>query len=103
MASMRPMIFDRSCRSFRPLKAAETNAIARLVDGGGAGIKRYLDLGVQTLLIPMVDTAEQAEELAACVRYPPRGMRGLATSITRASRWAQIENLRQRGPMPRPA
>ena len=74
------------------IEGSGTHAITRLVDGDSARIKRYLDAGVQTLLIPMVDTAEQAEQLVAAVRYPPRGMRGLATSITRASRWAQIED-----------
>ena len=74
------------------IEGSGTHAIARLVDGDPARIKRYLDAGVQTLLIPMVDTVEQAEESVAAVRYPPRGMRGLATSITRASRWAQIED-----------
>lgn len=74
------------------IEGSGTHAITRLVDGDPARIKRYLDAGVQTLLIPIVDTAEQAEELVAAVRYPPRGMRGLATSITRASRWAQIED-----------
>ncbi len=87
-----PNDFRSVLSQLQAIEGSETNAITRLVDGDGAGIKRYLDLGVQTLLIPMVDTAEQAEELVACVRYPPRGMRGLATSITRASRWAQIEN-----------
>lgn len=74
------------------IEGTPTHAIVRLVDDDPGRIKRYLDMGVQSLLIPMVDTAEQAEEVVAAVRYPPRGIRGLATSITRASRWAQIEN-----------
>ena len=74
------------------IEGSGTHAITRLVDGDSARIKRYLDAGVQTLLIPMADTAEQAEQLVAAVRYPPRGMRGLATSITRASRWTQIDD-----------
>lgn len=74
------------------IEGTGAHAIARLTEGDPARIKRYLDAGVQTLLIPMVDTAEQAEEIVASVRYPPRGIRGLATSITRASRWTQIED-----------
>ncbi|MDB5890507.1 MAG: putative 4-hydroxy-2-oxovalerate aldolase [Polaromonas sp.] len=56
-----------------------------LGSGGTALIKQYLDLGVQTLLVPMVDTAEQAAELVRAVRYPPDGIRGMAGA--RASRW----------------
>ncbi len=50
-------------------------------------IKQLLDLGVQTLLIPMVETAEQARRLVAAMRYPPAGVRGVGSAIARASRW----------------
>lgn len=74
------------------VEGSGASAIVRLPDDDPARIKRYLDMGVQSLLIPMVDTAEQAQRLVSAVRYPPRGIRGLATSITRASRWTQIED-----------
>lgn len=74
------------------IEGTGTHAIVRLVDDDPGRIKRYLDMGVQSLLIPMVDTPEQAEQAVAAVRYPPRGIRGLATSITRSSRWTQIED-----------
>ncbi|GAC1538247.1 MAG: 4-hydroxy-2-oxoheptanedioate aldolase [Ramlibacter sp.] len=68
-----------------------THAIARVPMGHGyvgqALIKQYLDAGVQTLLVPMVDTAEQARELVRCMRYPPSGIRGMAA--TRASGWGR--------------
>lgn len=71
-----------------------THAIARVPIGHGyagqALIKQYLDTGVQTLLVPMVDTAEQARELVRCMRYPPEGIRGMAGA--RASRWGRIPN-----------
>ena len=51
-------------------------------------LKQLLDIGVQTFLIPMVDSAEQAQRIVASVRYPPAGVRGVAT--TRASRWGRI-------------
>ena len=79
-------------RQLQAIEGTGAQAMARVADGDPVRIKRYLDAGVQSLLVPMVDTAEQAEALAAAVRYPPRGVRGLATSITRASRWTQIEN-----------
>jgi 4-hydroxy-2-oxoheptanedioate aldolase len=54
---------------------------------GQALIKQYLDVGIQTLLVPMVETPEQARELVRCMRYPPGGIRGMAA--TRASGWGR--------------
>ena len=55
-------------------------------------IKQYLDVGAQTILAPMVDDAAQAEALVRAVRYPPAGIRGVAASIVRASRWNGIKD-----------
>lgn len=55
-------------------------------------IKQYLDVGAQTILAPMVDDAAQAEALVRAVRYPPAGIRGVAASIVRASRWNGIRD-----------
>jgi 4-hydroxy-2-oxoheptanedioate aldolase len=54
-------------------------------------IKQYLDIGVQNLLIPMVDSAEQAAEMVRAVRYPPHGIRGIGSSLARASRWNRVD------------
>lgn len=54
-------------------------------------IKQYLDLGVQNLIVPMVDNAGQAEQAVAAVRYPPRGVRGVGSALARGSRWNRIE------------
>lgn len=45
----------------------------RPVEGTKALIKQVLDIGAQTLLIPMVDSAEQARQVVAATRYPPVG------------------------------
>lgn len=65
--------------------------IVRPVQGDVALIKQYLDVGAQTVLIPMIDTAEQAARMVAATRYPPRGIRGVGSALARASRWNQIE------------
>lgn len=64
--------------------------IVRCVEGNTALIKQLLDIGVQTLLVPMVEDAEQAKQLVRAVRYPPDGIRGLGTSLARAARWNQV-------------
>lgn len=53
-------------------------------------IKQLLDIGAQTLLVPMVETAEQAQGLVAAMHYPPHGIRGVGASLARASRWNGI-------------
>ncbi|RZJ25610.1 MAG: 2-dehydro-3-deoxyglucarate aldolase, partial [Haliea sp.] len=71
-----------------------THAIARVPMGHGhAGemlLKQYLDLGIQTLLVPMVDTAEQARAIVQGMRYPPDGIRGMGGA--RGSRWGRYPN-----------
>ena len=54
-------------------------------------IKQYLDLGVQNLLVPMVDSAAQAAELARAVRYPSDGVRGVGAALARSSRWNRVD------------
>jgi len=55
-------------------------------------IKQVLDLGAQNILVPMVDTAAQAAELVAAVRYPPRGRRGVGSALARSARWNRVED-----------
>ena len=69
--------------------AYPAHPVVRTVDGNPALIKQLLDIGVQTLLVPMVDTPEQAAALAAATRYPPEGTRGVGSAVARASRWGQ--------------
>ncbi|EAN7562870.1 aldolase/citrate lyase family protein, partial [Salmonella enterica subsp. enterica serovar Typhimurium] len=45
--------------------------VIRPIEGSKALIKQVLDIGAQTLLIPMVDTAEQARQVVSATRYPP--------------------------------
>ena len=67
-----------------------SHPVARIPVGDTALIKQYLDLGLQSLLVPMVDTPEQARALVQACRYPPDGVRGMAG--TRAARWGRYPN-----------
>ena len=58
--------------------------------GDAALIKQLLDIGAQTLLVPMVESAEQAAGLVRAMRYPPAGIRGVGSALARASRWNSI-------------
>jgi 4-hydroxy-2-oxoheptanedioate aldolase len=70
--------------------------VVRAVSDDVSLIKQYLDIGVQTLLIPMVESAAQAARLVAATRYPPQGIRGVGSALARASRWNQVPDYLQR-------
>ncbi len=69
-----------------------SHPVCRVPVGETALIKQYLDLGAQNILVPMVDTAEQAAQLVQAMRYPQDdgqgGVRGMAGA--RASRWGHL-------------
>ena len=65
--------------------------VVRSVDHDVARIKQLLDGGVQTLMVPMVETAAEARALVRAMRYPPAGIRGVGTALSRAARWNGID------------
>ena len=58
-------------------------------------IKRVLDIGAQSLLVPYVSTAEEAKAAVAHTRYPPKGVRGVA-GTTRATRFGRVKDYAKR-------
>ncbi len=68
-----------------------SHPIVRLPWNDMVTIKRFLDIGVQTLLIPQVTTAEEARDAVAYARYPTAGLRGVA-GATRATRFGRVRN-----------
>jgi 4-hydroxy-2-oxoheptanedioate aldolase len=76
----------------RALAPYPVQPIVRAVQADVALVKQYLDVGAQTLLIPMVDTPEQAALIVQAMRYPPEGIRGMGAALARASRWNQVDD-----------
>ncbi|MGY9082567.1 MAG: aldolase/citrate lyase family protein [Acidimicrobiales bacterium] len=72
------------------VNGSPVSAVIRPPRADAVIIKQYLDLGAQTILVPMIDTAEQAEEMVRAVLYPPQGIRGVASA--RAARWGRIDD-----------
>ncbi|MDS9469906.1 HpcH/HpaI aldolase/citrate lyase family protein [Paracoccus sp. MBLB3053] len=72
------------------LAGSDSAPVIRLPDDDPAKIKQALDIGAQTLLIPMIESAEQATRAARACRYPPEGVRGVGSALARASRFAAI-------------
>lgn len=67
------------------LAATPTTAILRTDSTDPVAIKRALDMGPEAILVPDVRNAEQARAVVAACRYPPRGVRGFAAPLVRAS------------------
>jgi 4-hydroxy-2-oxoheptanedioate aldolase len=55
-------------------------------------IKQLLEAGVQTLLIPMVDDAEEAALAYRSMHYPPVGIRGVGTAMSRGAQWNRVND-----------
>jgi len=70
--------------------ASPSHPVVRLPIGETWLIKQMLDAGAQSLLVPMVESGVQAEQLVRATRYPPNGVRGVGSSLARASRFAGI-------------
>lgn len=71
------------------LERSPASAIVRLAWNDMVLVKRHLDIGAQTLLIPFVQSAEEAERAVSYLRYPPDGVRGVAT-MHRANHFGRI-------------
>ena len=75
--------------------AGTAHPVVRVPWNDMVDIKRYLDIGVQSLLIPYVETEEEARHAVSYTRYPPRGVRGYSAA-PRASYFGRIKDYPQR-------
>lgn len=80
----------------RTLAAFDTTAMVRVPGQDPAYLKRVLDAGAQALMIPMVETAEEAKAIVSACRYPPLGVRGSAAPVVRASGYGTTEDYVER-------
>lgn len=72
-------------------QGGKTASIVRPAWNDKVLIKRLLDIGAQTLLIPFIQNASEAEAAVSAMRYPPHGIRGVA-GATRASRYGRTKD-----------
>lgn len=72
------------------LQGSGSHPVVRVPIGEDWLIKQVLDVGAQTVLVPMVESADQARHLVRAVRYPPQGVRGVGAAMARASRFGGI-------------
>ena len=67
------------------LEASASHPVVRLPIGETWMVKQVLDVGAQNILIPMVETADQARDMVRACQYPPHGTRGVGATAARAT------------------
>jgi len=72
-----------------------THPVVRVPWNDMVTIKRYLDIGAQSILVPYVQNADEAKAAVAHTRYPPAGVRGVA-GATRATRFGRVKDYARR-------
>lgn len=72
------------------IDGTDAHAVVRVPVGETYMLKQVLDAGAQTVLVPMVESANQARQLVRDVTYPPHGDRGVGYALARASRFGTI-------------
>jgi 4-hydroxy-2-oxoheptanedioate aldolase len=85
-----PNTISNMLPQLQALAISGTPAVIRIASAEVWMVKQALDLGCQTVLVPMVDDAEKAEEMARAMRYPPFGNRGMGAVLARASGYGAI-------------
>src|SRR5262245_4760231 len=78
------------------LAAYPVHSVVRAARGDMTHLKQLLDIGAQTLLVPLIETPEQARAVVRATRYPPGGVRGVGSALARASRWSRHADYLQR-------
>jgi 4-hydroxy-2-oxoheptanedioate aldolase len=74
----------------RAVQGSATATVVRLASDDRVTIKQHLDIGAQTLLIPMIESAEQAREVVRSCHYAPSGARGIGAALARASKYGRV-------------
>ena len=90
-----PSDVDTVLGLLQAVSAYDVSPIVRPASNDTVLIKRFLDIGVQTLLIPYVQSAEEARSAVAAIRYAPDGVRGVS-ALTRATRFGRVEGYARR-------
>ena len=76
----------------RALEGRGASAVVRVPQGEDWILKQVLDIGAQSVLVPMVETAAQARQVVEACKYAPQGRRGVGYALARASGYNAIED-----------
>jgi len=86
-----PADLENLLGQLQAMAAYPATPVVRVPWNDMVNIKRVLDIGAQSLLIPQVNTVEEARNAVSYTRFPPVGLRGVA-GTTRGTRFGRIKN-----------
>ncbi|MEU7913891.1 HpcH/HpaI aldolase family protein [Microbispora bryophytorum] len=80
------------------VSAYPVTPVVRVSAADPVTIKQVLDLGAQTILVPVVSTPDEARAAAEAAQYPPAGRRGVGSALARSARWNRVDGYLQNAP-----
>ncbi|WP_432511495.1 HpcH/HpaI aldolase family protein [Kineococcus sp. SYSU DK001] len=86
-----PNGLESTLAQLHAVSAYPVTPVVRVPAADDVLLKQVLDLGARTVLVPMVSTPEQAQEVARATQYPPAGRRGVGSALARSARWNRVE------------
>lgn len=78
--------------NMQAIQSHNVPAIVRVPTADPVLMKQLMDAGAQSILAPMIETADQAELIAKAMVYPPNGIRGVGTALARAAQWNRVND-----------
>ena len=75
--------------------AYDVTTVVRVPANDAVWIKQVLDLGAQSIMVPMISNAAEAEQAVQHASYPPRGNRGVGNALARSGRWNRVDDYLQ--------
>jgi len=78
--------------NMQAIQSHEVPAIVRIPSVDPVLIKQLMDAGAQNILVPMLETGDQAALIAKAMAYPPKGFRGVGTALARAAQWNRVND-----------
>ncbi len=87
-----PNGLESTLAQLQAVGAYPVTPLVRVPDGDVVTLKQVLDLGAQNILVPMISTAAEAEQVVRATRYPPHGVRGVGSALARSARWNRVDD-----------
>lgn len=87
-----PLSLESVQDQLRAIAGYDSIPVVRVPENDARIIKQYLDLGAQSLIVPMIFTVDDAAKAAASVAYPPEGIRGIGSALARSGGWGRYPN-----------
>ncbi|MDN6521553.1 MAG: aldolase/citrate lyase family protein, partial [Yaniella sp.] len=87
-----PLSLESVQDQLRAIAGYDSIPVVRVPENDARIIKQHLDLGAQSLIVPMIFTVDDAAKAAASVAYPPEGIRGIGSALARSGGWGRYPN-----------